>query len=1057
LVLGDPQETYEGPIVIGIGASAGGVEALRELFQGMPEKLGAAIVVVTHLGPHRESLLAEVIQRETSLEVVTAEDGALLEPDRVFVQPAGSVLLVANGRLVLQPVPAGERERNPIDVFFSSLAHSAKDHAIGIVLSGAGSDGTLGLKSIKEQGGLTIAQGRDGTIPQYEDMPASAIASGIVDMVIASDQIGAKLAACVRSFSSLQSMVDENGRQRRGESAAAAIKQICETLRRRVGHDFEGYKEKTFMRRIQRRMQVLQVATLPEYSEKLQALPDEASLLFRDLLIGVTSFFRDQETFEALESIVIPKLFENVGASDIVRVWVPGCATGEEAYSIAILLREHMAGLKELPKVQVFATDIDEAALAVARAGRYPASVLEDLTPERRRRFFREEGASYTVAKELRDLCIFSSHSVIRDPPFSRMDFVSCRNLLIYFNADLQDNVLPVFHYALKPNGYLFLGPSENISRHGDLFVNVDKKHRIFQRRSISNGGIRMPSWVTRGRGGPGRKSAQEALMHKDQWVRQQVEARVMEVFAPAHIVVDSEGDILYYSMRTGKYLEPQMGSPSRQLLSMTRRGLRLELRSALREAVEKRHQVVRERIEVELEDRVQLIRLTIDPMLDTSHEPLYLVVFTDLGPPVSREEAAQHKAASVSEDIAHLEQELKETRDRLQATIEEYETALEELKSGNEELVSVNEELQSTNEELETSKEELQSVNEELHTVNQELGARVDELHRANADMRNLFESTQIATVFLDRFMIIRSYTPAVTAIFNLIPSDRGRPITDIAHQLEDVDLRRDIRQVIDERKPLERPVRLRNGKVFHLMRILPYRTADDEIDGALITFVNVTAVVVAEEQQRLLVAELNHRVRNMLQVVIGLANQTLHKSKDLQQFENAFFGRMQALARAYELLSRDGWHKVPIAELLRIQLTPFMSEGSRYSIDGEHQVLTANAALSLGLVLYELATNSTKYGALSQSTGQVKVKWWIETRAEGGREFILRWSESGGPRVNPPTRHGFGSELVQRQLKYELNGTASMEFVEHGLIVTLTIPVEEALESADVPGAEQ
>jgi two-component system CheB/CheR fusion protein len=303
---------------------------------------------------------------------------------------------------------------------------------------------------------------------------------------------------------------------------------------------------------------------------------------------------------------------------------------------------------------------------------------------------------------------------------------------------------------------------------------------------------------------------------------------------------------------------------------------------------------------------------------------------------------------------------------------------------------------------------------------------------------------------------MIIRSYTPAVTAIFNLIPSDRGRPITDIAHQLEDVDLRHDIRQVIDERKPLERPVRLRNGKVFHLMRILPYRTADDQIDGALITFVNVTAVVVAEEQQRLLVAELNHRVRNMLQVVIGLANQTLHKSSDLQYFENAFFGRMQALARAYELLSRDGWHKVPVAELLRTQLSPFMPDGGRYTVDGDHQVLTANAALSMGLVMYELATNSTKYGALSLPTGHVKVKWWIDTRAEGGKEFILRWSESGGPRVNQPTRHGFGSELVQRQLKYELNGRAVMEFVETGLVVTLSIPVEEALEVAEVAGAQ-
>lgn len=349
--------------------------------------------------------------------------------------------------------------------------------------------------------------------------------------------------------------------------------------------------------------------------------------------------------------------------------------------------------------------------------------------------------------------------------------------------------------------------------------------------------------------------------------------------------------------------------------------------------------------------------------------------------------------------------------------------------------------------EELETSKAELRSVNEELHAVNQELGARVEELRRANADMRNLLESTQIATVFLDRFMIIRSYTPAVAEIFNLIPSDRGRPITDIAHQLDGVDLRHDIRQVMDGRTALERRVRMRDGKVFHLMRILPYRTADDEIDGALVTFVDVTVVVVAEEQQRLLVAELNHRVRNMLQVVMGLASQTLHRSNDLAQFEKAFLGRMQALARAYDLLSRDGWHKVPIAELLRTQLGAFASEDGRYSGEGEPIVLTANAALSLGLVLYELATNSTKYGSLSALGGHVRVNWTVDARADGGNEFILRWEESGGPAVKPPTRHGFGSELVHRQLKYELNGTASLEFRESGLIATLVIPLEEAV----------
>ncbi len=507
--------------------------------------------------------------------------------------------------------------------------------------------------------------------------------------------------------------------------------------------------------------------------------------------------------------------------------------------------------------------------------------------------------------------------------------------------------------------------------------------------------------------------------------------------------MVDGDGNIIYYSARTGKYLEPQMGSPSRQIQAMARRELRLELRTTLREAVTKRHTIVRERVEVELDERVQLVRLTVQPFIQGDQDPLYLIVFTDLGRPLTREEAAHQQPRPVDGDAASLEHELRETRDRLQATIEEYETALEELKSGNEELVSVNEELQSTNEELETSKEELQSVNEELNTVNNELAGKVDELDRSNADLRNLFESTQIATVFLDRNLIIRSFTPAVTAIFNLIPTDRGRPILDIAHQLVDVDLAHDVRRVLDEQTPIERPVRLRSGKVFHLMRILPYRTADQHIDGVLVTFVNVTDIVAAEEQQRTLVSELNHRVRNMLQVVIGLGNQTMRRSTDLQQFEKAFMGRMQSLARAYELLSRGGWHEVSVADLLNSQLAPFVAEGNRCTLEGEKVMLTANAALALGLVLYELATNATKYGALSAPAGSVDVAWRLEPRSDGASALVFNWRERDGPAVSEPVHRGFGTELLQRQLRYELNGNATMDFQQDGLRVVLEIPM--------------
>lgn len=1031
--------------IVGIGASAGGVEALEQLFSAVPDHLPVALVVITHLGAHRETLLAEIISRRTKMPVANATHGGHVQAGHIYVLPSEHVLTVHGVEFQLTRLEEGQRERNPIDVFFASIAKQWREHSVGIVLSGAGTDGTLGVKAIKEEGGLTIAQGHGASGPAYDSMPSSAVASGLVDLVLPVEAIGAKLQQYVHSLQALDSMVDDHDDRRSAERRDGALQEIHATLRMRVGHDFRSYKEKTFLRRVHRRMQVRQVAALPQYLELLRQEADEARLLFRDLLIGVTAFFRDGEAFAAMEAAVIPRLFENAGAGDTIRVWVPGCATGEEAYSLALLLREHMMKLDIVPKVQVFATDIDESALAVARTGRYPAAMLDNVSPQRLKRFFRADAQSYVLAKEVRDLCIFSAHSVVRDPPFSRMDLVSCRNLLIYFNAALQDNVLPVFHYALKPSGYLFLGPAESISRYVDLFAAVDKKHRIFQRRAtLVTTGVSIPTWVP----GAGRAAVDTHTQgnggHREQRLRRHIEASVLEQFTPAHIVVDGDGNIVFYSARTGKYLEPQMGSPSRQIQAMARRGLRLELRTALREAVAKRHTIVRDRVEVDLDDRVQLVQLTIQPFIQGDQEPLYLIVFTDLGRPLTREEVAeQQQPRPALSDVASLEHELRETRDRLQATIEEYETALEELKSGNEELVSVNEELQSTNEELETSKEELQSVNEELNTVNNELAGKVDELHRSNADLRNLFESTQIATVFLDRHFIIRSFTPAVTAIFNLIAGDRGRPITDIAHQLEDVDLARDVRRVLDEHTPIERPVRLRGGKVFHLMRILPYRTADEQIDGVLVTFVNVTEMVAAEEQQRTLVSELNHRVRNMLQVVIGLANQTLRRCTDLKHFETTFMGRMQSLARAYELVSRGGWHEVSVSELLSTQLAPFASEGNRYSIEGENVLLTASAALALGLVLYELATNATKHGALSVPEGRVDVSWRLEPKGDGVPVLVFSWRERNGPAVSEPERRGFGSELLQRQLRYELNGNATMDFHPDGLRVKLELPV--------------
>jgi len=822
--------------IVGVGASAGGVEALEYLFKAMPPEPGMAFVIITHLAPHRESMLPEILARDTRMPVLIGEHDHPIRPNHVYAAPADKVLGISKGRLVVRAMADGH-ERTPIDSFFAALAEDQGEYAIGIVLSGAGSDGTLGIKAIKEHGGLTMAQATDHSGPRHSSMPESAIASGLVDLAVPVESMPAQLTAYVLSFDILDKEVDKD------EEAETIRRAICAILLDQTGHDFAGYKTRTFYRRIERRMQVLQINSLASYAERLRQDAGEVNTLFRDLLIGVTNFFRDAKAFEALEQLVMPRLFEGKGPSDTIRVWVPGCATGEEVYSHAILLREQAEQSRSRVKIQIFATDIDEAALSVARNGRYPDTLLQGVSRQRLERFFTSEGTSYVINKPIRDLCVFSSHSVVRDPPFSRMDMISCRNLLIYLNSELQNHVIPIFHYALKPQGFLFLGTSENITQHGDLFTAIDKKNRVFQRREDGAAMPHLPVLLRHhaaGGGGLGETRGSPARS-----LRQSIEARVLERYAPALVVVTREGDVINYSGGTGKYLEPPPGRPSRALMAMARKGLRLALRSALHEAIESQRAAVRNNVELETDEKTELVRITVEPVREDDNESLYLVVFDDHGAPVPEERPAKsRKGKARDSNLEHLERELRETRERLQSMAEEYETAIEELKSSNEEMVSVNEELQSTNEELETSKEELQSVNEELQTVNHELTVKIDELDRANSDLKNLYEATEIATIFLDRELIIRSFTPAVTRIFNLIPSDRGRPLTDIAHNLDYAELSQDIQQLFGTRQPIERRVNRRDGDAHYIVRALPYWTGASKVEGAVLTFNDVTSL---------------------------------------------------------------------------------------------------------------------------------------------------------------------------------------------------------------------
>lgn len=1030
--------------IIGVGASAGGIEALEGFFRGLPENPGFGIVVVMHLSPSRESILHEIVSRFTGLPVEVVTDGMQVAENRVYVLPADALVGIRGGALVMRKPDPGHRERHPVDIFLSALAADQGEYAGGIILSGGASDGALGIKAIKERGGVTLAQVADGYGPQHPDMPSSAIATGFVDFSIPADEMGPKLVAYARGLALPEDSLPVGEGAADGASLDDLRAEIYAILRAQVGHDFSGYKTKTFLRRVQRRMQIVQIGAVAAYVARLRQDPAEIAALFRDLLINVTTFFRDADAFERLGSVVLPKLFEGRGADQTVRVWVPGCATGEEVFSLAILMIEHMETRTTASRVQIFATDIDEHALGVARAGRYPEQLLDGVSPERRRRFFVQDGASYVLTKQVRDLCIFSPHSLIRDPPFSRLDLVSCRNLLIYFGLTVQNQVLPTFHYALKPGGFLFLGMSESLSQFAELFAPIDKKHRIFRSRADHASVARVPLALSdlrsvthvgdlkpRSHG-----SGTLALRHA-------VEAQVLERFAPPHVVVNRDGDVVYYSNRTGRYLEAAAGLPTRQMLTMARKGLRLDLRTAFREAVETGGRILREGLAVEGDDgRVQIVTVTIEPLVERrGDEPLFLVLFSDQGPTISRE-AAFHRSAVVQDDATlQLERELRETRERLQSLIEEYETALEELKSSNEELVSVNEELQSTNEELEASKEELQSVNEELYTVNAELNGKVEALDRANTDLHNLFASTDIATVFLDARLVIRSFTPAVTTIFNILPSDRGRPITDFAGRLALPNLADDVAAIMTGADTIERQIDLSGSEARYLVRLAPYRTGDDTIEGVVVSFMDVTTLSRAEMRQRILVSELQHRTRNLLAVVHSIARQTLGTGSTIDTYAE----RLKALGRVQGLFGRSDSGAIDLGDLVRLELRAHGAEaGERIDVSGPPVTLGFEHVQTFALALHELATNAIKHGALAQDAARLAVAWTVEGQeGHDGRKLVLDWKESGVVMPVKTVRRGFGRELIETALNYTLRAQARFVLGPDGVACRIEMPL--------------
>ncbi len=852
--------------IVGIGASAGGLAAFEAFFSGMPVDTapGMAFVLVQHLDPNHKSMLADLIRRYTRMQVFEVQDGMVVRPNCAYILPPAYDMALLNGTLHLLAPTAPRGQQLPVDFFFRSLAADQHERAIGIVLSGTGSDGTQGVRAIKAEGGLALAQSPAST--EFDGMPRSALATGLVDYELPPAEMGAKLIAYVPHALGLP----PRNTAVLAPKSESALKKIIILLRGQTSHDFSRYKPSTLHRRIDRRMAIHHIDAVESYVKYLQQTPAEVEALFRDLLIGVTSFFRDPEAFKVVEEQIIPKLFAGKRADAVIRVWVPGCATGEEAYALAILLAERQEAMKQSFKVQLFATDIDRQAIAVARAGRYPAGVAADLTPGRLARFFTLEpdGSAYRINRGLRDLLIFSEQNVIKDPPFTKLDLISCRNLLIYLDGDLQKKLIPLFHQALNPDGYLFLGTSEGVGEFGDLFATHDRKAKVFQRKDSSASryraaGSRFLPPVTAVEIANPQRAGQPAFPVKLP-LRELTEQALLKQFAPAGALVNAAGDIIYLHGRTGRYLEPAPGEPGiSNILKMAREGLKRELSITLHKAVVGQASVSLPGLRVKTNGDFSVVDLTVQPVLSgtgaTPATALYLVVMEEAparpeasGRPRSgrgRQSTQGGQAADADAHIAALRQELRTKEDYLQSANEELETSNEELKASNEELQSVNEELQSTNEELETSKEELQSVNEELATVNTEMQTKMGDLSRLNNDLNNLLAGTGIGTVFVDHQLRILRFTPAVTSIINLIQGDIGRPLGHIVSNLRDYDrLMADMKRVLDTLTPKELDVQITSGQ-WYTLRILPYRTVDNVVEGAVITFVNITKAKLMQE----------------------------------------------------------------------------------------------------------------------------------------------------------------------------------------------------------------
>ena len=1157
-------------VCVGIGAASLSLPSLERFFRATPADLAAAFVVAVRRAEGFTPPVLERIAAAAKLPVKVAEQGERLERGRIYLADEAGVTTVVAGEFRIAPPDETAGQAGALDSLLISVAEHYEEGAVAVVLPGLAGEGVAALAATKRCGGLGLAEASDSTIE-----PAGHVitAEGLADLRLPAEQIPEEIARYLEILEALTRA--SGGAQRLQAEVDRHIARVSDILRNATGADFHGYKRPTFLRRIQRRMQVVQVAEVEAYIERLERDAREVQNLFQDLLIGVTQFFRDPQEFEFLEREVIPRLFEHKGPRDRVRVWAMGCATGEEAYSLAVLLREHVARLESPPQVQIFATDVDARALALARAGRYPESISRQISPERLTRWFVKEGATYCVGRELREMCVFSPHNLLRDAPFSRIDLLSCRNLLIYLDAELQNRVIPIFHFAIRQGGYLFLGPAENVARRQKLFAPLDRKNRVFRRLDTITG--ELPDLPLNPSGAPSaspegtvwRGRRRQGLSGRIGWRVEQVAER----YAPAYVVVGETYDVLHFSGRTGRFLEPAAGAASLNLLSLVHRDLRAHLRTALQAAAADKQKVEQRGIRAVFEGQARVVNLVVEPISPGAGESAALVVlFQDAGPAVESREAESCPGAD--QRPVGLEAELRLNKEQLQSTIEELESANEELRSSDEEYQSINEELQSVNEELETSKEELQAVGEELQTVNGELAHRVAELGHANSDLKNLLESTQIATVFLDNELRVRSFTPACAEVFHLMEADLGRPIAHVSARVAYPELQEDVRKVLNSLGSVEREVAASDADRQFLVRVLPYRSIDNFIAGVVITFLEITGTAQAEaalraserrfseaqqlagigvwewnldtdetwwspvvyqlwgvppgeappaaaarpvhaedrkaydaarakaretgelrtewrvvlpdrsvrwleaigrleragggrrmlgvtqdvtERKRtetrlkLLLGELQHRVRNILGVVRSIVHRTVRNATDMDELASHLDGRLDTLARTHSVFTRSGDVAIDLEEMVRDEMLAVAARDEQVSVDGPSVRLRREAAETFALAVHELTTNAVKYGALSRAEGKVAVSWRV-VRTSAGPRLSLEWRESGVPAVNVnPARNGFGRELIERGLPYELGAATALDFARGGVRALIELPLTDKVAVLD------